>query len=329
MARSTCPVGAGLLVVFLLAGQPPPVLGQAPSPLTRLVSSDEKKFQGELDRAVADGYRLVGGSAGVEIAIFERADHSATRSYLFARDVETFFIEQKLPPGYRLVASTFGADELWFGAIFERVDDLQRAYRFVKAKSTSDIRKKLVDEGGARGATVLAITAGGGGVAVILEDSPDAAAVAVASGNTAALTSEISAAASKGLCLVDGDGIKGAVFVLQGCAAGQVAPAYHVLSTAKTGTFEKELNAATADGRRFVASSLIGVEKKALMTYALEFVGLVETTASAGPQSTYRLLATSRLGTLAKELEEAAQEGYRFVAFTLGQKQWLAVMEKH
>jgi hypothetical protein len=163
---------------------------------------------------------------------------------------------------------------------------------------------------------------------VILEDSASAAEVAVVATSSGSLGSEISAAASKGLCVVDGDGIKGAIFVLQGCAGGQAAPGYAVLSTIKTGTFEDELNAAAGKGQRFVASSLLGVEKKALMAYALEFVGLVEPAASDSPRSTYRLLATTRLGTLAKELEAAAQEGYRFVAFTLGQKQWLAVVEK-
>jgi hypothetical protein len=328
MARSTSLVVAGLFMTLLSVGHAPSALAQADS-LTRLVSSDAKKFQGELDRAATDGYRLVGGNAGVEVAIFERADDGTKRSYVFADDVEKFLKEKKLQPGYRLVASAFGGDELWFGAIFERVDDRQRAYRFVKAGSPGAMRKKLVDEGGARGATVRAVSAGGDGVAVILEDSPNAGEVAVvASGNTGTLASEISAAAAKGLCLVDSDGIRGAIFVLQGCAGGEAAPSYQVLSTTKTGTFQAELNAAAAKGQRFVAPSLLGVEKKALMTYAHEFVGLVETTASAGPQATYRVLATTRLGTLAKELEAAAQETYRLVAFTTGPKEWLIVMEK-
>jgi hypothetical protein len=128
---------------------------------------------------------------------------------------------------------------------------------------------------------------------------------------------------------VDGDGLRGAIFVLQGCASGQAAPAYTLISTTKTGTFETELNAAAAKGQRFVAPSLLGMEKKAVMTYANEFVGLIEATAAAsGPYSTYRVLATTRLGTLGREMETAAQEGYRFVAFTIGPKETLAIMEK-
>jgi hypothetical protein len=330
MTRSRSLVGAGLLVGSLLAAHPAFALDQADSSLTRVISSDAKKLQGELDRAVADGYRLVAGHAGVEVAIFERADDGSKRAYLFVDDVDKFLKEQKLQPGYRLVASTFGADQVWFGAIFERVegDDRQRAYRFLKAGSTGGIRKKLVDEGGARGAAVIAVTAGGDGVGVILEDTPNAPDVAVISGNTGTLAREISAAAAKGLCVVDSDGIRGAIYVMQGCANGQAAPAYEVISTTKTGTFAKELNAATAKGTRFVSASLIGVEKKALMTYANEFVALVESAANAGAAPAYRVFAAVRLGTLGKEIEAAAQEGFRLAAFTTGPTESLVVMEK-
>jgi hypothetical protein len=324
-------VGAGLLVGSLVAAHPAFALDQAASSLTRVISSDAKKLQGELDRAVADGYRLVGGDAGVEVAIFERADDGTKRTYLFVEDVDKFLKERKLQPGYRLVASTFGADQVWFSAIFERVegDDRQRAYRFLKAGSTGGIRKKLVDEGGARGAAVIAVTAGGDGVGVILEDAPNAPDVAVISGNTGTLAREISAAAAKGLCVVDSDGFRGAIYVMQGCANGQAAPAYEVISTTKTGTFAKELNAATAKGKRFVSASLIGVEKKALMsTYANEFVALVESGANAGAVPAYRVLAAFRLGTLGKEIEAAAQEGFRLAAFTIGPRESLVVMEK-
>ena len=330
MARHTSFVGAGLLV-SLLAGHPSSVLAQTDPLLTRLVSSDPKKFQGELDRAVADGYRLVGGDASIDVAIFERADDGVRRSYLFADNVDKFLKAQKLPPGYRLVPSTFGGDLAWFGAIFEHVDgdDRQRAYRFVKAGSTGGIRKKLVDEGAARGALVLAVAGGGDGVAVILEDSTGVSELAVIASGTGSLGREISSAASKGLCIVDSDGIRGAVFVLQGCASGQSAPVYHAIATTKTDTFENELNAAAAKGQRFVPASLIGVEKKLLMTpVSSEIVGLMETTAAAGPQPSYRVLATVRLGTLAKELEDSAKAGFRLVAFTIGPNESLMVLEK-
>lgn len=220
---------------------------------------------------------------------------------------------------------------MWFGAIFERADgdDRQRAYRFLKAGSIDSMRKKLVEEGGARGADVVAVSAGREGVGVILEDAPNAPDLALISGNTATLAREISAAAAKGLCLVDSDGVRGAIYVMQGCASGQAAPAYEVISTTKTGTFENELNDAVAKGQRLVRASLIGVEKKALMsTYANEFVAVVESAADAGPAPVYRVLAAVRLGTLGKEIEAAVKEGFRVAAFTIGPKESLVVMEK-
>lgn len=56
MARSRSIDAAGLLGGSLLAGYPAVALSESDSPLTRFVSSDAKKFQAELDRAVADGY---------------------------------------------------------------------------------------------------------------------------------------------------------------------------------------------------------------------------------------------------------------------------------
>ena len=55
----------------------------------RITSAKESKFQEEIDRAVADGYRLVHGNASVQLAIWERASDSQRRSYVFVADVET------------------------------------------------------------------------------------------------------------------------------------------------------------------------------------------------------------------------------------------------
>ena len=54
----------------------------------RVLSTKESKFQENLDRAAADGYRLVSGDAAFEVAILERATDGKRRSYLFAGEIE-------------------------------------------------------------------------------------------------------------------------------------------------------------------------------------------------------------------------------------------------
>jgi hypothetical protein len=111
MTRSSSLVCAGLLVGSLLA-HPALASPHADVSITRVISSDAKTFQGELDRAVADGYRLAAGDAGIEVAIFERAGYGRKRAYLFV-DVDRFLkeIEAAAKEGFRLAAFTMGPTE--------------------------------------------------------------------------------------------------------------------------------------------------------------------------------------------------------------------------
>ena len=95
--------GAAVASGVVAVRQPP---AAAPSEVYRVVETKESKFQEELDRNAADGYRLIAGDAGVEIAIFERHGDGKRRFYVFTPDVERFLKEQKLPTVYRLVVPT-------------------------------------------------------------------------------------------------------------------------------------------------------------------------------------------------------------------------------
>lgn len=319
MTRTFAFAGAPLLVAALGVGDT----------TYKVLSSKESKFQEELDRSSADGYRLVTGDAGVQVVVLERTPGDTRRSYLFAADVDAFLKEKKLQPGYRLVTSTFGGGEFTFGAIFEKVpgDEQLRDYRFVKPGSEDSLRKRLQDEGSA--GSVVAIATGPRGIAAISEHgAPSRNFTLIATGNTGTLSSELAAAADKGQCIVDSEGFNGPVFLLKDCPAGTPPRGYQVIATTKAGTFEKELNAAAAKGMRLVPESLVGVEKKAMFrAYNNEIVGVVENAAGAGPV-TYRALAAIRLGTLTKEMQEAADEGFTLVAFAIGPKESLAVLEK-
>ena len=88
---------------------------------------------------------------------------------------------------------------------------------------------------------------------------------------------------------------------------------YKVLATAKTSTMEKEMNEAGAMGYKFV--SVMGGETA---IGGKEVVVLLQKGGTT-PEGKYRykLLATSRTGTMQKEMTAAALDGYDYVGQTV------------
>ena len=319
-------VGCAVLTSAKVASAQP-----AADAVYRVLRTKESKFQEDLDRAAADGYRLVSGDAAFEVAILERATDGNRRSYLFAPEIEGFLKQKKLPPGFQLVRPTFAGDGTVYSAVFEKLegDEQAREYGFVNAGSAGALRKRF-EKGGDEASGVIAIAWGGSDVAAILERRAAAApARIIASGNTGNLREEIQAAGRQGLCFVDSAGVKEAFYALAPCTDG--APVeYDVIATTKTETFENELNALAAKGLRLIPAALVSIEKRPLMmmkAYNYETVAVVgkatETTRVA-----YRVVGTVRLSTFERELQAVAVEGFRLVAFAIGPKEQVAVLAK-
>ena len=87
---------------------------------------------------------------------------------------------------------------------------------------------------------------------------------------------------------------------------------YKVLATAKTSTMEKEMNEAGAAGYRFV--DVMGGETA---IGGKEVVVLMQKGGDVTGKFRYKLLATSRTGTMQKEMSEAAADGYDYVGQTV------------
>lgn len=87
---------------------------------------------------------------------------------------------------------------------------------------------------------------------------------------------------------------------------------YLLLATTRTSTMQKELDAAAAQGFRIVAGS---------PTSGAEMVVLLERTAKAPNTYKYKLLATNQTGTMQKELDATAAEGYQLLPRTMIAKQ--------
>ena len=83
---------------------------------------------------------------------------------------------------------------------------------------------------------------------------------------------------------------------------------YKLLATTKTSTMEKEVNEAAAQGYRILVGS---------PTSGKEMAIFMERVATSSEPYKYKLLATTRTGTMQKELNEAAEGGYRLLPRTL------------
>lgn len=99
------------------------------------------------------------------------------------------------------------------------------------------------------------------------------------------------------------------------CSAQEPKPEeqrYKLLATTKTSTMEKELNEAATEGYHILVGS---------PTSGKEMAVFLERGASRGEPYKYKLLATTRTGTMQKELNEAAEGGYRLLPRTIIAKQ--------
>ncbi|MCS7026959.1 MAG: hypothetical protein NZV14_19355 [Bryobacteraceae bacterium] len=100
--------------------------------------------------------------------------------------------------------------------------------------------------------------------------------------------------------------------VLGGIATAQTYD-YKVLATTKTSTMERELNEAAQAG--YVFAAVMGGETAA----GNEIVVIMTRTSGGGAagRRRYKLVATSRTGTMQRELQQAGDEGFRYCGQTV------------
>ena len=93
---------------------------------------------------------------------------------------------------------------------------------------------------------------------------------------------------------------------------------YLMLATQKTSTMQKELDEAASRGFRVLTGS---------PTSTAEMAVLLERVADPASAYQYKLLATTKIATMRKELNEAAQEGYRLLPRTMTSKEGFLSIE--
>ncbi len=98
---------------------------------------------------------------------------------------------------------------------------------------------------------------------------------------------------------------------------------YRLLATARTSTMEKELNQAAQEGYRLLPRTITAKEG----FLSNEIVSVLELTPKSSKRYQYRLLATSRTGTLQKEVAQSEADGFVLVGL-VGRGENMVIMEK-
>jgi len=141
---------------------------------------------------------------------------------------------------------------------------------------------------------------------------------------TSTMQTELQSAADQGYRLVPGQGSWLLSAIMEKPATELPPIDYLLLATSKSGTMQKEMNDAAANGYRF--ASVLGIGGEVVICMERRRV----VTARTHEQ---KLLATTKIGTMEKELLAEVANGYRFVGQTvfvnwMGGSEYVAILER-
>lgn len=148
----------------------------------------------------------------------------------------------------------------------------------------------------------------------------------LATTRTGTMQKELDETAAKGYRILVGSPTSGsemAIF-LERVATSETPYKYKLLATTRTGTMQKELNQAAAEGFRLLPRTMIA---KAQLLGGVEIVMILEKPPVVEKQYDYKLLATTLTGTLQKEVTEAEKDGYVIVGM-VSRDEHMVIMER-
>ena len=157
----------------------------------------------------------------------------------------------------------------------------------------------------------------------------------LATTRTSTMQKELDAATQNGFRLVVASGLSGQEIglMMEKIPNESEKYGYRLLATQRTGTMQKEISAAAAEGFRVHLRGLTtkaGTSARSMLSSEpdVEIVVIMERDPNqSGKEYEYKFLATSRTGTLQKEITEAVKEGYSLRAFS-SRGEHLAIMER-
>jgi hypothetical protein len=148
----------------------------------------------------------------------------------------------------------------------------------------------------------------------------------LATTRTSTMQKELDETAAKGYRILVGSPTSGsemAIFMSREATAEKPYQ-YKLLATTRTGTMQKELNEAAANGFRLLPRTMIA---KAQLLGGVEIVVVLEKPPVVEKKYDYKLLATTLTGTLQKEVTEAQNAGYVIVGM-VSRGEHMVIMER-
>lgn len=141
---------------------------------------------------------------------------------------------------------------------------------------------------------------------------------------TSTMQAELDEVAAKGFrVLIGSSNSAEMVLFLERLAQPPDTYKYRLLATTKTGTMQKELQAAAQEGFRLLSRSIM--YKKGMMSN--EVVAILERSPKLEKNYEYLLLATSLTSTLQKEVSQAQANGFALAGLISGGER-MVIMEK-
>lgn len=148
----------------------------------------------------------------------------------------------------------------------------------------------------------------------------------LATTKTSTMQKELDEQAAQGYRIIVGSPTSGtemAIFLSREATVAEPYK-YKLLATTRTGTMQKELNDAAADGFRLLPRTMIAKQQ---LLGAVEIVVIMERPPRIEKQYDYKLLATTLTSTLQKEVTEAQNAGYVIVGM-VSRGEHMVIMER-
>lgn len=336
-----CLVITVFAVPTLLAGRPPSAEGQNAKPETaseryRILDTRQfKTMQKELDEAAGAGFRVISGNAGYNILALEKDPDGKKHQYLVTGSLGVM-VKNGEVDGYRVLPFTFAGGRFYsLGAVLEKLSpgESQPEYQVLSTSRTSSLIKEI-NEWAGQGFSLVALSSSEGKYALMErmsgapESGPTDRYVLLAATQTPTMEKELAAAVAGGnrLAVVAEAGDE-LMVAMEKRAPGETVPEYRLITTSKTGKFEREILAAVRDGYRLLPMALCAQEKVSLLG-ASKVVAAIMEKGPSPPSVEYKFLATKRVGTLMGELAEAEANGWSMKRLFLTYSEQMILLEK-
>lgn len=157
---------------------------------------------------------------------------------------------------------------------------------------------------------------------------PEQRYLLLATKRTGTMEKELNEVADQGFRVLVGSPTSGtemAVF-MERVATPPKTYKYKLLATTRTGTMNRELNEAAADGWRLLPRTMIAKAGSGPFS-GIEIVVLLEKAPDSDVKYEYRLLATTLTGTLQREVTESIAAGYT-LAGMVSRDEHMVIMER-